>query len=484
MHTPLGVDDVSRCIRGHEMIHAKISPTTEDFKGWLSRGVASEKALVVAEESRVNFLASKIGYPIGEFLADGRELMDAKMMAAAGDWQGLVYSAAAGAFTAGKNAWIDGSREINPVYGKNVENLIEIVETFWETEWKMIFDYTDKSMSHAKRTAYTLDKFCKILPIEEAEIVGISVATNMKVVSGELPGIDNDGCPRYQSFNVGFTYSERLAEMIEQISELGDVISNAGKDDNPLRPVQLGDPIRRGGQAWHKLVWGRLKPMRPVIGAISKKRLATNTGKNPRRITRLLTDPERRIFDRTIKTSGGIVLIDGSGSMSFNSDHIEKMVMAAPGCTVAVYSASDYHNGWNGSDPTIHLLAENGKMLTKDEIVSVAENLNGGNGCDLPALEWAISKRNIKKQPIVWVTDGCCHESAYENVRCATLAQKNEVMFAGDCWEAIDVLRKLRNSKVVKTTMPYGFEDAIHSVYRTTRLKGDARRTEIVSDPD
>ena len=50
----------------------------------------------------------------------------------------------------------------------------------------------------------------------------------------------------------------------------------------------------------------------------------------------MLTDPDRKVFDTTKKTVGGVVLIDGSASMRFSQDDIKSILEAAPGCTVAV----------------------------------------------------------------------------------------------------------------------------------------------------
>lgn len=102
MYIPLNDGDVARCIRAHEMVHAKISPNTRDFQGWISRKRASERALIVAEESRVNFLVKNLGYPIEQCMADGRELLDAEMFTKDEDWKALVSSAIAGVFTAGE----------------------------------------------------------------------------------------------------------------------------------------------------------------------------------------------------------------------------------------------------------------------------------------------------------------------------------------------------------------------------------------------
>jgi len=450
MYIPLNDEDVARCIRAHEMVHAKISPNTRDFQGWLSRKQASERALIVAEESRVNFLVKHLGYPIEQCLADGRELLDAEMFTKDEDWPALAASAISGVFTAGEKIWIEGVEKHNPDYAKHLQSIQKFVRDFWESN-------TDNA---DMMTEILADD--KMVNYEER---------NEDIIEGRQNALDSDGEPRYFSPNRGFSYTEYLATQIDEIFAAGeyikavdvnhdlmDSISNA--HDDGLCSVALWDTLR---------FWGR-KPMRSVPGAVARKRTPIATGKNPRRLNRFLTDPERRIFDHVKKTPGGIVLIDGSGSMDWDIEDIEKIVMLAPGCTIAVYSAPDEptHYGTTGSvEHTMFVLAEAGKTLSRTEIRDVRYNLCGGNGCDLPALKWAISKRKNNKQPIVWVTDGYVHGRYTEIVRCAALARRNGVMFAEDVVEATMLMKKLRTSRRVATRLPSKMSHAMARVLGT-----------------
>lgn len=438
MYIPLNDGDVARCIRAHEMVHAKISPNTRDFQGWISRKRASERALIVAEESRVNFLVKNLGYPIEQCMADGRELLDAEMFTKDGDWKALVSSAIAGVFTAGEKIWIEGVAKHNPDYAKHLDDIQKFIRDFWER-------YKDHG-----------DMIAEILSDDHSS--DSTLGLNEDIIEGRQSALDENGEPRYYSTNRGFGYTEHLATQIDEIfgaeeyikavdgdHNLMDAISNA--HDDGLCPVALWDTLR----------FSPTKPMRSVPGAVARKRTPVATGKNPRRLNRFLTDPERRIFDHVKKSPGGIVLIDGSGSMDWDIEDIEKMVMLAPGCTIAVYSAPDEptHYGTTGSvEHTMFVLAEAGKTLSRDEIRNVRYSLCGGNGCDLPALKWAISKRKNNKQPIVWITDGYVHGRYTEIVRCAALARRHGVMFAADAMEATGLLKKLRTSRRVATSLP------------------------------
>lgn len=453
MHVPLGLEERDRCIRAHEMIHAKVSPTTEDFAGWISRGMASEKALIIAEESRVNYLATVLGYPLATELIDGREILDAVDLAKMGDWANLVASAISGVFTAGEKKWIEGAASVDPKYGLQISHIIDFVRKYW-----VGYGPVNEHDTEAR------ERLCAIGEVNEEQ-----EELNRQVLDRETDPVLECGSPVYVSPNRGFAFSEELAQHIDLFMGAGDMIAMSGEHTNIADALAEMDS---GGlnmkPVWDTLRFWPAKPMQSVVGAVSRKRIATNIGKYPRRVERLLTDPDRRIFDTVKKAGGGVVLIDGSGSMDFDMEDIEKMVLAAPGCTVAVYSAPDDPTSYGKETAcqyTMYVLAENGRMLSRDQIQDVRDNLNGGNGCDLPALKWAIGRRKNNHQPIVWVTDGHIHGDAMEVVRATRIAITAGTMFAENTSEAVDLLRQLRRVRRVKTHLPYHMRQTIRALF-------------------
>jgi hypothetical protein len=463
MLVPLTETERARCIRAHEMIHAKISPTTDDFRGWVSRGTATEKAMIVAEESRVNYLAAAIGFPMREHMEDGRELLDAVDLTTSGDWKTLVWGTVAGVFTASEQKWIEGATRVNPNWGTQIANIVKYVNEFWDVK---LSDASNRISALAD-----IDNLSHNLDEDQLEI-------NRKILAGEKVG-ERD---RFESCNHGFYRTEELAQWIDHVANIGgEAVSIMDSKSN------LADAMERAREAdgglcneplWDTLRFAPAKPMRPILGAVSRKRTATNMGRYPRRVERLLSDPERRIFDTVKKADGGVVLIDGSGSMDFSADDIEKMMLAAPGCTVAVYSAPDtprYYGTTELCEHTMFILAQDGKMLTTDQVKDVQGELVGGNGCDLPALKWAIARRKNRHAPIVWVTDGFVHGNWNEVLRCVTTAQRANVMYANDCYAAVRLLRKLKTRRKVVTKLPRGMSNVVNTIF-----KGDARK---VFDP-
>lgn len=67
MKVPTYDDALARCIRAHELMHAKVSPA-DDWSEWVNRKVASEDAMTVVEELRVNTLCAHAGFDVKDNL--------------------------------------------------------------------------------------------------------------------------------------------------------------------------------------------------------------------------------------------------------------------------------------------------------------------------------------------------------------------------------------------------------------------------------
>ena len=163
---------------------------------------------------------------------------------------------------------------------------------------------------------------------------------------------------------------------------------------------------------------------------------------------RYLTD--RKVFDRTSKGMGGVVLIDASGSMSFNHNDIREIVEAAPGCTVAMYTFIGHDR------PNLWILAEKGRICKKSEM----PDDRCGNVVDYPALKWATKQRQRSASPVIWVSDGGVtgeHDHAHEslNRQVGRYVAHERVLVVRDVAQAKVLLGKLRNNvKVARPEIP------------------------------
>ena len=106
MVAPVQNFELDRVIRAHEMMHAKVSPG--DRSPWLDRGVASDRALVSAEELRVNFLVEKAG----------------------------VYFMAAVSGTGGINKYLTGIRRHKPGWGPRLRRVHQLLQKELRRIWK------------------------------------------------------------------------------------------------------------------------------------------------------------------------------------------------------------------------------------------------------------------------------------------------------------------------------------------------------------
>lgn len=463
MRIPNGDSELEQCIRIHEMIHAKISPTTNDFKGWLSRGIASERALIIAEETRVNYLVKLLGYPIDTYLKDEREILDAALYASRSDWSNLVAGTVASVFTAAEQDWIRGSKKHSLTYSKQLKYIIDAVYEFWSDIHSR---YEPKMATQA------------ISEINSLDCPEYVTTKNNEVLFGERAALNEYGEPEYQSPNCGFRFTEELAEIIDTFLNAQDLMLSADVDNNIIDSLRQMDGGYGTVAPWDELRFSPIRAFQTVTGAINRKRTATNIGKNPRRISRLLTDPERRIFDRTKKIEGGIVLVDGSGSMRFDYKQIERIVLASPGATIAIYSASDEPRGHNQKNCpyNIFVVAKDGKMVSNKQLAGVVKELNGGNGVDMPVLKWALKMRKTNKQPIIWVTDGFLHQNPAEVSRATHLAVANKVMFANNMSATLELMNLLQKQSWVKTTLPLGMRDSVAKTYGIYGTIGEVNR--------
>lgn len=398
MRVPYGDDETSRVIRAHELMHARVSPI-EGGGCVKAFPELNPRSVIAAEEFRVNTLLKRAGFDTDE-LRDGSEFRSGELLAERGDWDGSVISVGT---MAGTKACADFLRGVKKV----------------DQDWAKALREVEKSLVNAAKKVPT--KYLSNTDLRDGYPRGFKEWTKqfadiLKVAHdlGSRPKIDEDG-------NV----SEEESEEIDG-EKMKDALGKKPKG-------------KATGSGFAELVLDVLPLTRRVGGHFGRKRVATNTGRNPRRINRMLTDPQRRVFDRTIKGSGGVVLIDQSGSMHLSDKDLWSILEAAPGCTVIGYS----HDPGSVNVPNVWVLAEDGKVCEK------IRGGNGGNGVDGPALDFAIKKRK-KGEALIWLCDGVVtagrddsfHRSLAEE--CAEKVVRHNVYMTDDVNETVEALEKVK----------------------------------------
>jgi hypothetical protein len=397
MRVPFGDSDLARVIRAHEMAHAKTSPI--DMQAAVDACSGIDANIVAAcEEVRVNEMIKLAGFDI-DLLTDGSEKMTGVQLAKMGraGWNGVVQMVTATANTKAANSLIAGIRSVDPDMAKAAGELRKAIRKFVASKKRHTRNYGEaigSTRPYDDGINYGFAHFTK----ELASLVdGFTIATENEIIDGSL----DDGEPQ---------------DSLEEIAKR----ANGGE---------------RG--QWAKLIIDQIPLTRSLDGKLGRKRVASDIGRNPRRIQRLLTDPEKRVFDRRSRGKGGVVLIDQSGSMRLSIDDVMSIVEAAPGCIIIGYS----HRAGSTGVPNAWILANRGKVVEE-----IREG-NGGNGVDGPALRLALSHRR-SSEPIVWVCDGMVtdgrSDSTYLNLEreCAAMVNRHGVHMVGGVEEAIEALNR------------------------------------------
>jgi len=443
MYAPSDDSELARAIRAHEMMHSKVSPTPEQMEVFVERGIASETAMRVVEELRVNFLCDSVGIPVGTTLIDGQELSVGERLASDGDWAGCVATAIAVTNTAGLKPFLTGVRRHNREWGESLLTISKRVlrevkkahksGTLGRTmEYDGIAPY---GFTHTERIGEWVDRLAQFPPPPKPP-------KGKEPCKGEGKGEGN---------------GEGEGSMVEDNrahSNKGVGDGEGDKSGNPHRGITPSE-VTNGAPRWARLRVERVPMPKVLHGAIGKKRIATNMGRRPRRLHRLMTDPAKRVFDRTTRGSGGMVIIDASGSMSFTEEQIAQIISHAPGCTVAIYSDRNKED----DSPNLWVVADKGKMV---------ETLSGipyghGNGVDYPAIVWGVENRKHKNAPLVWVTDGgvCGYNDGFSDIlamQCIQYARKNGYVIVPHIEEAITQLSRLQRGEQARSVYPYMFQ--------------------------
>lgn len=445
MLSPHGDDEVARCIRAHELMHSKVSPNAEQMQAFIDRGIASATAMTVVEELRVNFLCEQAGFEVRTHLTDGSELASGEALAKSGDWAGAVAMCMATANTAGHKAFLTGIRRHNRAWGdalldigkRAVREMKKAHRTGTLASTQVYDGVAPYGFTNTERLAEWLDRLASFPP---------PVARKKPPKGKTGTGADKEG-----EGKTGEQEGETGSESEPTGKTEGEEGDRKGNPHGKVDPAEYGGAVR-----WEELVVSHEPLPRHHKGSLGRKRIATNVGIRPRRMHRYMTDPAKRVFDKTVRGSGGVVIVDASGSMSITTEQIVSILENAPGATVLIYS--DRYRG-NGS-PNAWVVADKGRMVENVEYIDYGH----GNGVDYPAIEWGVRHRQSRNTPIVWVTDGgvCGARDGFSDLlamQCINYARQNGYIVVPDVDEAIEQLRMLRIGGNAKSIYPAMFQN-------------------------
>jgi hypothetical protein len=452
MFAPASSDETDRVMRAHEMLHAKLSPNAEQMEKWVERGIASPTALIVTEELRINYLAQKAGFDVKNLLADGGEMSVGENLAKNGEWEQAVAMCFATAGTAGHKKFLTGIRRHNRAWG---DALLDIGKRAMREMKKA--DRNGSIASTEERYGVAPYGFIETERIAEwvDRIASFPPPKDRKGDSGK-----SKGKSKAESESTSIDKSEDERESPDGKTDYSE-LEEGEKSGNPIKDSKPTETSRYGATPrWGELRVSREPMPRLHVGNIGKRKVATNMGRRPRRLHRYMTDPAKRVFDKTIRGAGGMVIIDASGSMSFTTQQIIEIVDNAKGATVALYSDRGSSGGTN-----FWVVADKGRMVENVEYIDYGY----GNGVDYPAIVWGVQNRQNPKAPLVWVTDGGVSGAgdSFQDIltmQCIDYARKHGYIVVPHIEEAINQLSKLRVGGTARSVYPYNFKEVYRSV--------------------
>lgn len=385
LEVPLGPGAQARVVRAHELMHARVSPHVQHLLRALDE--VSPRALECAEEFRVNTLLARLHFDVA-LLRDGTEKIGGRRLAEADQWgEALCFLLAVlgtgaekeyfAGIRQGRAAWLGGLRAIR-------KRALALVD----------------QLSTAALGATRLN--------EDGLPGGYAMST--LVLARMLTQCMAARAP---------TTPEELRAFRRSL-EVGGRRPATGR----FAPLVFDDSLGRGA---------------PRGGGSVRRYRATTSGTVLRFPGRLLSDDQRRAFAQRVRSHGGVVVIDQSGSMDLACEEVRAVVNGSPHALVVGYS---HRPGDFGATPNVWLLAERGRVATH------CPSGNVGNGVDGPVLRWALARR-MANEPVIWVTDGQVtdshdHPDDALSVECANLVRTHRISMVRDLAEATKVLRTNR----------------------------------------
>lgn len=399
MRLPTTTDETARLIRLHELTHSKVSPQVEgSFDAIVANAGIPERLLECAEEWRVNTIMQQMGYDTSTLL-DGSEKQSGKNIAQTGTPQAyneaLAFAIAISGSPKAVNALLSGIRSGGqPEWAKTIRKVLSEIK---------------KDMRNTLR--YGTSVLGDTTPVERYDTV----------------------------YPHGFEYSMRVARIASQylapVDANGDSVSEIDESEGG---VQIPVSYQKGMFA--PLVFDKTVLLnRQVKGHLHRRKRSASSGKRVLYPSRVMTDPQKRVFGTKVKASGGVIVFDISGSMSLEDSDIERILDNAPNAIVMAYS----HSRSRAGSPNAWILASRGKRCNH---VSTLNLGNIGNGVDGPALQWA-SKVARRGETIIWVCDGQITDAQDKigteemNEQCHKIIDKFNIIQAPDVESAIRILK-------------------------------------------
>lgn len=382
LRVPLGSDVRDRIVRAHELAHVRLSPDEVSEARWPD---IPERALQCAEELRVNHYLGRLGFDVS-LLTDGSEGPSGEQLAAAGEWDEMVYF------------------------------YFAVHQTGAEREYVRAIRRVDKDAATSLKA------------------IGAELSAFLRQVDDEeLSSVENDDLHDAPRGYVAVTIP--LARMATRLA--GASAASNKEDLRRLRRSMHPGSRRAASGKFASLILADNLTYSPRSSTAAARRVTRrSSGRVVRYPAAMLTDPQRRVFGEWRRSRGGVVLIDQSGSMDLSQEAIDHFLAIAPALTIIGYS---HRPGDLTGVPNAWVIADR-----RGRCHSIPSG-NVGNGVDGPALAFAATCRR-SGDPFVWVSDGqvtdsADHPSSDLARECADFVRRHRVVVRPHLDGAVQALR-------------------------------------------
>ena len=382
LRVPDGIDDMSRVVRAHELMHVRVSPHRSDHTP--EDPEIASRALECAEEYRVNWLLKNVGFDIS-LLCDGTERLGGQRVAENAQWSEAVCFFLAVMNTGAEAPFVKGIRAKQPS---------------WPVALRAI----------------------------KKRVLQIVSMMDLAIVGDTTP--NDDGIPHgYGEVTIPIArlVSRAMAGSVPESPEALRLFRRSLEPGGRRPPSGVFAPL-----VFDETLSYRTRPARPT----HRKSRPSVSGTAMRFPSRLLTDPLQRAFVNRSSHNGGVIVIDQSGSMDVTDAQLENMLNNAPNALIVGYS---HRPGDTGHTPNAWVLAREGRVATTPRPGNI------GNGVDGPVLRWALQHVR-PGEPVIWVTDGQvtdshdhpCHSLS---LQCASLVRRHKIRLVKGLDEVESALR-------------------------------------------
>ena len=427
---PLSGDAYSQLLQLEQLVKVRISPLDPEFPKRIASLYKSygmnEAILRAAESARINAVTDQFAQvkgikrePNGSEKKTGINLATANTTQA---WDRAVAFTLEHHGTKAFDSFASGVRSINPEWSNNLRKLNRRLSSVFSASALDVGstvprEYPD-GVTGPMGYSYTIDA---ALSVRDYLSGGSKTPDDIKESKKRE---DDKRAEEYGSKPEGydFTKGELDGEEVKIEDDLPEDYEFPSGEDDQFAKLIVDDTI----------------PLTVEVPKyMHRKRRAMVSGRRIAYPSRMLTDPQRRVFGSKVRVKGGIVIIDISGSMSLTQKDIETIVDEAPAAIVLAYS----HDKQNNEAPNAWILANRGWRVKE-----IPDDIGRkGNGVDGPALLWAIRKRN-RNEPIIWVCDGMvtsCNDrgSTPLTYECAKLVKKHKIIVIPSVEEAVTMFK-------------------------------------------